>query len=122
MKRTLLLAAAAFLIAAPISLAQTTPQTPPTSQQPSTPPSTMPSTPPSSQPATPATPATPGESPATPASPSASSGQTQTAQGEPQGCRTRKPAGEECACRSEPDRVGTSTEHPAGHNVCVRPE
>jgi hypothetical protein len=29
--------------------------------------------------------------------------------------------GEACACLSDTSRIGTSTAHPAGHNVCVRP-
>jgi len=129
MKRAIVLAAAAFLIAAPISFAQTTPpETPPATGTPpvTTPPSTgtPPATtrPPAAQPApaNPATPATPAPgagqaTPATPATPSANASDAN-----PQGCRTRKAAGEACACLSDTSRVGVSTAHPDGHNVCVR--
>lgn len=113
MHRVLTLAAAAFLIAAPISLAQTDPpQTPPPTTAPptTTPPPAQP-TPPPTEPATPADPATP----ATPASPSMSSDA-------PEGCRTSKAEGEACACLSDTSRIGTAEPHPDGHNVCVRPD
>lgn len=112
MNRALALAAAAFLIATPIAIAQST-QAPPTMSAP--PPTTQPATPPSQPNAQPTTPA-----PATTPAPSPSSA-TPAPSGEPQGCRTRKPEGEACACLSDTTRVGTSTAHPAGYNVCVRP-
>jgi hypothetical protein len=105
----LVVAAAAFLIAAPIAIAQT-PSTPPAE----TPPTTS-APPPTTQPATP--PAQPSTQPATPA-PSAT---TPSASSEPQGCRTSKPAGESCACLSDTSRIGTSTANSAGQNICVRP-
>ena len=108
MKRTLILAAAAFLIAAPISLAQTTP--------PATPPAT--SAPPTAAPPVQTAPTTPAM-PAPSAAPAATAEATSAAA--PQGCRTRKAAGEACACLSDTSRIGTSTAHPDGHNVCVRP-
>lgn len=104
MNRTLALAAAAaFLFAAPISFAQTQeqpPQTPPPITQPAPP----------EQPGEPA-PQAPAATPA-PASP----------QSEPQGCRTRQPEGEQCACLSDTDRIGVSTPNSEGVNICVRPD
>jgi hypothetical protein len=112
MQRALVLAAAAFLIAAPISLAQTNPPTtPPTTQAPTV---TPPATPPAAEPTTPRS-----ATPATPAAPSATTASTSSTS--PEGCRTRKEAGEACACLSDTNRIGTSTAHPDGYNVCVRP-
>jgi hypothetical protein len=112
MKRVLALAAVAFLIATPIAIAQSTqtppPETPPTTAAP--PPVTQPTTPPT-QPTAPPTTQTPSTTPAP-------SNQSTAA---PEGCRTRQPAGEQCACLSDTSRIGTSTAHPDGHNVCVRP-
>jgi hypothetical protein len=131
MMRTFALAGAAALalaMTASLSMAQPDkgpPTTmPPTSQgAPATPAAPATS-------ATPATPATPGESgamPATPAGPAtpatpASPALESHASAAPQGCRTRKEAGEPCACRSDPTRVGVSTASPTGQNICVRPD
>jgi len=109
MKRALALTAAALLLASPIALAQQTPppgvQTPPPTAQPASPTET-----PAPTPTTPATPP-PATTPA-PAAPSS----------EPQGCRTRQPAGEPCACLSDTTRIGVSTANAAGVNICVRPD
>ncbi|HYD88624.1 MAG TPA: hypothetical protein VEA80_14210 [Vitreimonas sp.] len=123
MHRTLALAAAAFLIAAPVTLAQTTPQpsTPPTTQQPAatTPaPTPTPTPAPTTAPATTPQPAASATAPASTPPPAAAA----SSEAAPQGCRTRKDAGEPCACLSDTSRVGTSTAHPDGHNVCVRPD
>jgi hypothetical protein len=128
MKRMLVVAAAAFLIAGPIALAQPN-QTPPAE----TPPVATPTTPPVTQPpptvppepatpATPATPPTPGQTPATPATPATPSPNATQPIANPQGCRTRKEAGEPCACRSDPSRIGVSTASETGQNICVRPD
>src|SRR5262245_9456086 len=110
MHRTFALAAAAFLIAAPITLAQTNP---PTTSPPA---ATAPATPaPSAQPAP--APAAPAATPAPSSAPAASTASNVA----PQGCRTHKAVGESCACLSDTSRIGTSTAHPDGHNVCVRP-
>lgn len=109
MKRALMLAATAFLVATPISLAQTAPQPQP---QPAAPTASAPVTTPAPS-ATPAAPAASAAPTATPAS--------ETSSAAPQGCRTHKAAGESCACLSDTSRVGTSTAHPDGYNVCVRP-
>lgn len=114
MKRALALAAAAFLIAAPLAIAQT-PQSPPEQTPPvtpTTPPITQPTpTPTDPQPSAPAPSTTPAPAPA----------MTQSAS-EPQGCRTRQPAGEQCACLSDTSRIGTSTPNGSGQNICVRPD
>lgn len=128
MHRILALAAAAFIIAAPISLAQTetTPET--------TPPATAESAAPAAEQAAPAAeeaaPAAeaatasgqPAGAEAPAAAPAASSAAPEAPAAAPQGCRTRKDAGEPCACLSDTSRIGTSTAHPDGHNVCVRPD
>jgi len=107
MKRLLALTAAACLVAAPLSFAQTTPQpqTPPTTAQPAQP---APPTTPTPQPAAP--PAEPAAAPAPPA---------------PQGdarCRTSKDQGEQCSCLSAPTEFGTSAPAASGaHNMCVVP-
>jgi outer membrane biosynthesis protein TonB len=118
MKRLLALTAAACLIAAPLSFAQTqppTPQTPPPTQ---TTPVPTPSNPTTAPPATspPVTTPAPSTTPAAPSTPSAT-----TPAGEPQGCRTRKAEGEPCACLSDTSRIGVSTPNSAGQNICVRP-
>ena len=108
MHRMFVLAAAAFLIAAPLSLAQTNPPATPSAAAPQTTPA------PSAQGApapAPAVSAAPAATPAPTASVSAAA---------PQGCRTRKAVGEACACLSDTSRIGTATAHPNGHNVCVR--
>ncbi|MGQ0533988.1 MAG: hypothetical protein ACT4OF_15045 [Caulobacteraceae bacterium] len=121
MKRTLVLAGAAFLIAAPIAIAQTT--TPPNQPENTTPAPTPPVTPPAATTTDPAPP-TPMPSPSAPTAPTPSTGSASAPANDspPQGCRTRKAAGEACACLSDTSRIGTSTPHPDGHNVCVRPE
>lgn len=113
MHRVLALAAAAFLIAAPISFAQTTPAP----EQPAATPA------PSAAPA-PAAPAAaaPSTTSAPVAAPAAAADAAPANQSAPQGCRTRKDAGEPCACLSDTSRVGVSTPSAAGHNVCVRPD
>jgi hypothetical protein len=129
MKRSLVVAAAAFLIAGPIALAQPN-QTPPAETPPvatpTTPPVTQPPPTVPSEPATPATPATPpatpGQTPATPATPATPSPNATQPNANPQGCRTRKEAGEPCACRSDPSRIGVSTASENGQNICVRPD
>jgi len=94
---------------------------------PATPPVTQPNPPPTdppnpATPADPATPATPGETPAIPASPATPSPNATTPNANPQGCRTRMEAGQPCACRSDPSRVGVSTASENGQNICVRPD
>jgi len=102
MKRLLALTAAACLIAAPLSFAQTNPQqTPPAATQPA-PPST-----PTPQPSTP-----PAEPAATPAPAPAGDAR----------CRTSKEAGEQCSCLSAPTEFGTAAPAANGsHNMCMVP-
>jgi len=108
MKRLLALTAAACLIAAPLSFAQTTPA-------PATPPAAA------TQPATPPQPATPTPEPAVPpAEPSATVAPPAPA-GEAR-CQTRKDAGEQCSCLSAPTEFGTSAPAASGsHNMCMVP-
>lgn len=104
MKRFLAVTAAACLIAAPMSFAQTQPETPPpTATQPQTPP------------------AQPAPQPATPATPPATTAEAPAPTGEPR-CRTSKDAGEQCSCLSAPTEFGTSAPAQSGsHNMCVVP-
>jgi hypothetical protein len=134
MKPTYLFSAAAalFLLAAPISLAQVT-------SNPATPPTATPATPatpaepaaptPGASPGTPVAPggaATPAGAPATPATPAtpaapAQSAANASAEGQP-ACRTRKDVGEQCSCLSAPTNFGTSAAAENGsHNMCVVP-
>lgn len=106
MKKILALTAAACLIATPLSFAQTE-QTPPAPQAQQVP---RPDMPPQETPQTPIP--TPAPAPQT---------QTQAPASEPQGCRTRQPAGSPCACLSAPDQIGVSTENSSGQTICVRP-
>lgn len=115
-------AAALFLMAAPLSLAQVSPPA-------TTPPATTPATPETQPapvtPATPATPAAPSATPATPATPAAPDAASAPQSGEVAGnaaCRTRKDVGEQCSCLSAPTDFGTSQQSDTGaHNVCVVP-
>jgi len=119
MRRSTLFAAFASvaLLAAPVMVMAQPEAAPPTQSEPAGPPA-----PPT--PATPATSATPA-APETPAAPPAPTMQqtppAQRSEAEPQGCRTRKDAGEACACLSDTDRIGEATPHAGGYNVCVRP-
>jgi len=105
MKRLLALTAAACLIAAPLSFAQTTPtpETPPATTQPATPP----------QPTTPTPePAVPPAEPSATAAPPAGEAR----------CRTSKDEGEQCSCLSAPTEFGTSAPAASGsHNMCMVP-
>ncbi|HRO02239.1 MAG TPA: hypothetical protein PLS69_01345 [Terricaulis sp.] len=107
MKRLLALTAAACLIAAPLSFAQTTPtpETPPATTQPAPPP----------QPATPTPePAVPPAEPSATMAPPAPAGEAR--------CRTSKDAGEQCSCLSAPTEFGTSAPAASGsHNMCMVP-
>lgn len=113
MKRLLALTAAACLIAAPLSFAQTTPQPTPAPAQTETAPPPVTTPPPATTTPTP----TPG--PAAPTTPPATT--AAAPDGTPQ-CRTRKEAGEQCSCLSAPTNFGTSAPAESGsHNMCVIP-
>ncbi|MGE0828954.1 MAG: hypothetical protein AB7O04_06340 [Hyphomonadaceae bacterium] len=133
MKRSFAFAGAAalmFACAAPFALAQqSTPTNPPEVQQPqtqtpqtqTTPQTTPPNTTPPNTTATDPNPVDRTSPPDQIAGQTSQAAQS-TATAAPQGCRTRKQAGEPCACLSDPSRIGQAQSHPDGHNVCVRPD
>jgi hypothetical protein len=112
MKRLLMISAAAFLIAAPISVAQTTNPTPTPA--------------PVTQPSQPAPPTTAAPAPTTPPptvpapSPSPPIMEESSATGRIM-CRTVRNVGERCSCLSAPTNFGVARESANGgrRNVCV---
>lgn len=87
---------------APLSGAQSPPQTPPTAEAPATPP---------------APPSAPATLPSTAEAPAATAPAA-----EQRSCRTRKEVGEACACLRAPNQVGAvQAATDGGRNMCVIP-
>lgn len=94
---------AAFVFAAPLALAQSEPAPGPQAE--------------TVAPAEPAAPIAPAAAPAAPAAEAAAAG---PAQAEPsRACRTRKSAGEACACLSAPEEIGAVETPSDGPAMCV---
>jgi len=125
------LAAAALLLAAPLSLAQqaTAPASPPAATRPApVPPTTAPTPPSATTPATPpaagapTAPAAP-TSPAPPAMTPAPTGEGDASNDPARTCRTFRDVSQQCSCRSAPTEMGTAVAPTDGgtRNLCVVP-